>query len=100
MNKTATWADVKLAAMRALLHRVTPNLRNVCLDLADQTVPIVFCYDGPIGELENRLVNETVSQMIAELPGVQIKHEVVRIDTPEWRPQELTSVYARCEMEL
>lgn len=58
--------DAKLSIQRALLGRVTPNLRAVVLSVSDKEIQLRFYFDGSVGDLEIELASEAETEVMAD----------------------------------
>ncbi|MFG1621375.1 hypothetical protein [Kribbella sp. NPDC049227] len=73
---------VLLSFQRALWEQVTPGLRGVAVRVGSQMVEGRFLYDGVPGEVEEEIVSETETYVIADLePAVGVSFRA------EWAPE-------------
>jgi hypothetical protein len=98
MNKELSWSDVHLPVLRALLHRVRPNWRKVAAEGHANIIEVRFCLDGPVEELDHKLILEVVEDIQQELGSdYTVKKEIVRVDYPNPDYDAKSWVYARSE---
>lgn len=65
-NSKQIVVDAKLSIQRALLGRVTPNLRAVVLSVSDKEIQLRFYFDGSVGDLETELASEAETEVMAD----------------------------------
>lgn len=78
--------NLRLSGQRALLGRVTPNLRRIAIVNKDNNVRFYFYYDGEIADLERRLAHDALREVrsdfsLATPPTFDLL--LVRTDFPE-----------------
>ena len=72
----------KLDMQQALLGKVTPALRHVCVgvDFYNKQLEAYFTYDGPISEEDWNLANEAAKEASISFPGYNTKNSIKRVD--------------------
>lgn len=95
--------NLRLAGMRALLGRVTPNLRGATIYEEDKTIFLHFYYDGPISDLSHQLIIGALSEIKSDFQSAdesQKKHfdfKLDRVDFPKKISWKSDCLYARYE---
>jgi hypothetical protein len=82
--------EVQLSTINALLGRITPCLRSVCVDVNERELSVVFYYDGTINEMDYKLyklvTHEIESRFESCSPKLEFNFSIVRLDCPETMP--------------
>jgi len=89
-----------IAALRALLGCVTPNLRMVTINVneAQKVVKVCFFYDGEISEDDFDTANSALTEIISDFPpDYQLDDYIERIDYPNAIPIDGKIVFKRKE---
>jgi len=87
-HETIPIAALLLATQKALLGKVTPQLRQLSVDL-DESKKLLFFYffyDGEISQLETALASRVSIEAQATFPDFQIEKRIVQLDHPEKIP--------------
>ncbi len=64
----STQSKVCLSIQRALLDKVTSNLRRVSFQLVDHLISLYFYYSDEPSETERELANDAEAEVIADFP--------------------------------
>lgn len=84
---------------RALLGKVTPNLRAVCLVLSDEKKHLFFYYNTPPSEEEEELASLADTEFISDFPSPDYQTDctISVIPYPKKMPENGYYVYLRYE---
>lgn len=74
---TFNQAALRLEIQRALLERVTPNLRMVTAEGDEKEIHLIFYYDGEISEEENEMAEDASTEIIAGFPDQILNLEII-----------------------
>jgi len=98
-NSNQLVVDAKLSVQRALLGRVTSNLRAVVFTIAVKDVQIRFYYDGIVGNFESETTSEAETEVMADYDcDWSIGATCLRMDAPELINDDGVWVYQRSEI--
>jgi len=89
--------DLLLHLQVALLGMVPPNLRAVTLGWSHNGIEGKFYFDGPVSSVEQELVSEVETEVIAGFPDHAVEFSSVRFDAPDKPPILKAWVYYRQE---
>lgn len=91
--------DLLLSAQRALLDKVTENLRAVCLVINDECINLFFYYDKTPSEEEEELASLADTEIISDFPSPEYKTRFFQkiVPFPEKIPDIGDCVYHRFE---
>lgn len=91
--------DAKLSIQRALLGRVTPNLRAVALSVSDKEIQLRFYFDGSVGDLEAEFTSEVETEVMADYDSSwTVEAACIRADISEQLNDGGVWVYRRNEV--
>ncbi len=92
--------ELLVSAQRALLEKVTPNLRSVCLVTKNDYITLVFYYDKAPSEEEEELASIADTEFIADFPSPEYKTRFDKkvIPYPEKIPDFGFCIYHRYEL--
>lgn len=62
------WGNVLMSVQRALLGRVTPNLRGVTVGWESKLIRVHCFYDGVVSDDDHRRMDEVADQVRADFP--------------------------------
>lgn len=92
---------VQLSAQKALLGRVSSMLRSVCVNIDEETVSVVFYYNGEISDYDydnyNFVIKEIRSDFDLDNKNIQFDAQILRLDCPSKMPLIGRWVYFRAE---
>lgn len=91
--------DLLISAQRALLEKVTPNLRSVCLTASNECIELSFYYDHTPSEEEEELASLADAEFIADFPSPEYKTRFCQkiVPFPEKMPDVGFCIYQRYE---
>lgn len=77
--------DILLSFKRALLGRVTPRLRAVCVDASSVSFVFRAVFDGEIGDVDEEQMQDAEAEVIADHPEYdgRFQLELIRYDAPQ-----------------
>lgn len=92
--------DLLISAQRALLDKVTTNLRSVCLITNNQCIELCFYYDQIPSEEEEELASLADTEFIADFPSPEYKTSFCQkiVPFPEKIPDVGFCIYHRYEL--
>ena len=91
-------AKLLLSALRGLWGIVTPNLRKVSIEAIGNIIYLHFYYDKEISEQEKELVEECMTEVIADFPDpFKINSSIEIVNTSKKIEQKGYLVYSRYE---
>lgn len=61
--------EIRLSIQRALLDKVTPNLRQISYAFENDLIKLYFFYDSIPSEEEKELSEDVSAEVIADFPG-------------------------------
>jgi hypothetical protein len=93
------------SAQRALLEKVTPNLREVHITIENEAFLLVFFYDKPPSEDEQELASLADAEFSADFPPPEFEtdYKVIVLPYPTRISSQINGsrcVYARYEPEF
>lgn len=86
MDKTMLIEDYKicLSIQRALLDKITRNLRRVSFLIGKNVINVYFFYDGEPSEIEKELVGDASAEIIADFQEpFKINCELINMQYPK-----------------
>ena len=91
--------DILISIQRALLEKITPNLRSVCVILDNSCIKLVFYFNSPPNEEEKELVSLADTEFISDFhpPEYKTLCEIIAIPFPNKIPDEGFCVFSRYE---
>jgi hypothetical protein len=76
--------EVCLSIQRALLDKITPNLRRISFLLGENLIKLFFFYDAKPSEIEKELVGDISAEVISDFPeSYKINCELIDVKYPE-----------------
>lgn len=91
---------IRLSVQRALLGMVSPSLRAVSCEAANERIRLRFVFDGPIDEDEEHDARAVGTEVIADFPASwTIDEQIVRIDYPADRREGALALWAYMRKE-
>jgi hypothetical protein len=93
------WKDLLISAQRALLDKVTMNLRSVCILTHNDNIEFRFYYNQPPSEQEEELASLADSEFISDFPSPEYNTRFCQmvIPFPEKIPDVGYCIYQRYE---
>jgi len=91
--------NLRLSAITALFERIKPSLRRAYIAEIEDTITLIFYYDGEITEEDEEMAGDAGAEVISDFPGpYMIDWKLIRCDSPEKIPSTPGYlVYARYE---
>jgi hypothetical protein len=99
MSLTKNIATVLCSVQRALLGKITPNLRAVYVIINDDTLEVCFYYDQHLSEHEEELASLADTEIIADFPSpfFKTKFDVQTLASPQQIQNNGICVFHRYE---
>lgn len=85
---------------RAMLGRVTPNLRAVYGDFSDDIYTLKFYYDQTPNAEEEELVKQTEDEFKGDFPRQTIEFKIITLHHPQRVPNVGRCIFERYEENL
>ncbi|MGO9672979.1 MAG: hypothetical protein ACLPSF_02220 [Methylocella sp.] len=82
MAYIANYGSVILSVNRALLGAVSPSLRSVQVEYADNEINIYCFFDGAISEDDSEDMSAAASEVAASFPNHKVYEHCIRADYP------------------
>jgi hypothetical protein len=101
-DQIPSYANILLSGQKALLGRITPNLRAVQFIAKDsqskdcQSIELFFNYDKAPSDLERTLVELAKAKIVADFSHLKISSLICNVSYPENLPRR-SSLYFRYE---
>jgi membrane-associated HD superfamily phosphohydrolase len=86
-----------LSVQRALIGAVTPNLRAVFVENAEENFILTFCYEQVPSSEEEELASVADTEFIADFPDSQTEFKIIIVPYPQQMLLEGQCVYKRYE---
>ena len=86
-----------LEIQRAILGRVTPNLRMVTADGNEDEIHLIFYYNDEISEEENEMAEDASTEIISGFSNQTLNLEIIRLASPKKMPTLKEIAYWRFE---
>lgn len=85
MQRDLDILGVKIAMQGALLEKITPSLRAVCLDCAARGLHVRAIFDGEVDDESAELIGIAETELMAATPQYEDRYvlEIVRWDAPQ-----------------
>lgn len=94
--------SLQMTMQRALLGRVTPNLRAVCINLNEDLIRLTYYYNDPPSDYESNLAIMAGREVTKEVrfPQYRVSYHIHIHPCPHKIPQNGVCVYRRYESDL
>jgi hypothetical protein len=94
-------SEVCLSIQRALLDKVTQNLRRISFVLNNNFIKLYFFYNDKPSEIEEELVGDVSAEVISDLPeDYQINCELINVKYPEEIISQGRIIFNRFEPQI
>jgi len=89
------YCELKRSIQRALIGKVTPNLRGVYVEIKNDLFILIFFYDSPPSEVEVELASLADTEFIADFPYPEYKTDckVITLPSPGPLPKDDLNIY-------
>lgn len=70
-----------LSIQRALLDKITPNLRRISFQISEDLISLYFYYDTEPSEIEMELAGDAEAEVISDFPGeymIEVRFFIVK----------------------